>query len=141
MNTKNVVIGALVAGVSLFISGFLVYGIALEGFMEQNCNQPNARPMEEMVWWALMVSNLISGVLIATIFDWVGNVTVSSGAKMAGLLGVLIALAFDLMMHAMSTMYSSFTVIIVDSLAYGFMFAIAGMLVALTTSKLGNSKA
>lgn len=136
MNTSKILIGTLVAGVALFFLGWLIYGIALSSIMAENCNSGNARPMDQMVWWALILSNLVWGLLLTLIIDWSNNTSVANGAKVGAVLGLLTGLGFDLSMYAMTTMYSNPGFIIVDVLAFALMFAIAGAAVAFVVNKV-----
>jgi len=136
METKKILIGTLIAGVAMFFLGWLIYGIALAGFMEANCDHSSARPMEEMIWWAMIASNFIWGLLLTLILNWSGSFTASAGAKIGAIVGLLCGLGFDLGMYSMTTIFSSPTVLIVDSLAYVVMFSITGALTALVMSKV-----
>lgn len=136
METKKIVIGTLVAGVAFFFLGWLIYGIALAEMMHENCNSCMARPMEEMIWWALIASNFVWGLLLTLILNWSGSVTVGAGAKTAAIVGLLAGLGFDLNMYSMTTMFSGFTMIAIDCLAYLVMFAITGALTALVLGKV-----
>ena len=51
-----------------FLLGWLVYGVLFMDYMNANYNQCAMKPMEEMVWWALILSNFASGFLLAIIF-------------------------------------------------------------------------
>lgn len=78
---KRTLIGGIVGGVAFFFLGWLVYGILLLDFYNANGNQSINRPMEEMVWWALIASNLFSGFLVAIVFDWTNTIDVAAGIK------------------------------------------------------------
>lgn len=136
MKIAKVFIGGLVAGVAMFFLGWLIYGILLSSLMGENCNSGNARPMDQMVWWALIVSNLVWGLLLAIIIDWTSNTSITSGFKVGAVLGLLTALGFDLSMYAMTTMYSNLNIIFVDALAYSAMFAITGVVTAFVMGKV-----
>lgn len=141
MKTKKILIGALVGGVAMFFLGWLIYGMLLASFMEANCDNSNARPMEEMIWWAIIASNLIWGLLLAIVLDWAASFTMASGAKIGAVFGLLAGLGFDLGMYSMTTMFSNLTIIIIDSLSYSVMFAVTGALTAWVMGKVGQQKA
>lgn len=130
MNTNKILLGGLVGGVILFLLGWLIYGILLMDFMQTNCNQCMMRPMEEMIWGALIVSNFAWGFLLALVFNWSNTSELMAGAKVAGIIGLLTAIAFDLSMYSMSTMFNSLSAIFVDVIAFTVMLAIAGAVVA-----------
>jgi len=136
--TQKILAGTLVAGIVMFFLGWLIYGVLLAGFLSANCDNSNARPMEEMVWWALILANFASGLLLALTLGWSGSITMGAGFKIGALLGLLIALAFDLSMYAMTTMYSNLAVIVVDSLGYAILYGLSGLLIAPIMNKVGN---
>lgn len=138
MKTSRILIGTFVAGVALFFLGWLIYGIALSSLMSESCNSSNARPMDQMIWWALIASNFAWGLLLTIIIDWSGSYSINNGAKAGAVLGLLTAFGFDLGMYAMTTMYTNFNFIFVDAIAYSLMFAITG---ALTAFAMGKVKA
>jgi len=136
METKKIVIGTLVAGVAMFFLGWIIYGIALADMMHESCNSCMARPMEEMIWWALIASNFVWGLLLTLALKWAGSFTMNSGAKTGAILGLLAGLGFDLNMYAMTTMFSSFTLVAIDCFAWTVIFGITGALTALVLGKV-----
>lgn len=125
MNTK-ILLGGIVGGVTFFLLGWLIYGIILTDFMTTNMNQCMATPMDQMNLPLIFVSNLCWGLVMALIYNWSNTTNVMDGAKMAAVIGVLVGLATDLMFHSMSTMFSSFTAILVDVAALTVMLAVGG---------------
>ena len=71
MNTKNVLIGGIVGGIAFFLLGWLIYGMLLMNYMMSVSPKIDGlwRTESEFVWWAMIVSNLLSGFLMAFIFD------------------------------------------------------------------------
>jgi hypothetical protein len=141
MKTQKILIGTLVAGVAMLFLGWLIYGKLLADYMHENCDSSSARPMEQMVWWAMIASNLVWGLLLALILNWSGSNGAMSGAKTGVIVGFLAALGFDLGMYSMTTMFTNHNVIIVDSLAYAVLFAVSGLLAGWIMGKVGASKA
>lgn len=68
--------GTLIGGVLFFFMGWLIWGILLSGFMAENTNQAFNRPENEMVWWSLILSNLLLGLLMTLVLKWAGVTTV-----------------------------------------------------------------
>jgi hypothetical protein len=130
MNTK-VIVGGIAGGVAFFLLGWVIYGMLLMDFMTANTNQSMAKPMGEYVWWALILGNLMSGFLLATIFSWSNISGAADSAKAASIVGLLMGLSYDLMFYSMSNMFSNVTAIIVDVLACTIMSAIAGAVVGM----------
>jgi len=119
-----------VGGISFFFLGWLIYGVLLMDFMSEFSNTTFNRPEEEMVWWAMILSNMASGFIFSIIFGWLNNKTIIGGVKIAAIIGGLFALSIDLSFYSMTTLYSSFTPIIVDIIAFTIMSAITGGIIA-----------
>ena len=130
MKTNKILFGALAGGVALFLLGWVIYGILLMDYSMANYNQCMNRPMMEMVWWAMIASNLALGFLLATIFSWSNTTGAMAGAKTAGIIGLLLGISMDLGFYSMTTMYASLSVILVDVIAYIVYLAIAGAVIA-----------
>lgn len=130
MNTNKILVGGIVGGIAFFFLGWLIYGILLAGYMAANGNASIMRPMEQMIWWALVLSNLIWGFLLAIVFSWSNTIGWMAGAKKAAIFGLLLGLSMDLGFYAMSTMYSNMTAMFVDILASVVMTTIAGAIIA-----------
>jgi len=98
----------------------------MESFMKENTNQCMMRPMEEMTWWAMILSNLCWGLVIALILSWANISDFMGGLKAAAMVGLLICASFDLSFYAMSTMFSNSTAMIADIAVGTFMNAVGG---------------
>ena len=125
MKTNKVLLGGIAGGVSFFLLGWLIYGILLMNFTKANYNQCSMRPMEEMVWWAMIFSNLAFGFLLAIVCSWSNTTRLMDGAKVGAIIGLLLAASIDLGFYAMSTMFSNLTAIFVDLISYTVMAAIS----------------
>lgn len=130
METNKILLGGLAGGVAFFLLGWVIYGILLMDFTMASYNQCNSRPMEDMVWWAMILANLTSGLLLALIFSWSKTTGILAGAKVAGIVGLLFAISIDLSFYAMTTTFLKSSAILVDIVAYTVMSAIAGAVIA-----------
>jgi hypothetical protein len=130
MNTNKILVGGIVGGVVFFFLGWLIYGILLAGYMAANGNTSIMRPMDQMIWWALIFANLGWGFTLAIVFDWSKNSGWMAGAKKGAIFGLMTSLSIDLGYYAMSTMYSSMMPVLVDILATVVMVAIGGAIIA-----------
>lgn len=126
--------GTVFGGITFFILGWLVYGILLAGFMAANSNACAARPNNEMVWWAIILSNLILGFLVSLILKWSGAKAIADGFKTGALIGLLIGLYVDLMSYSMTTMFN-FQAMLVDVVVFTCLIAIIGLVIVLTWGK------
>jgi hypothetical protein len=129
MKTNKILFGGLAGGLAFFLLGWLVYGVLMMDYMNANYNQCAMKPMEEMVWWALLLSNFASGFMLAFIFSWSNTSGWMAGAKVAGIIGLLMYISFDLSMYSMSTMYRGLDVVFVDILVATVFIAVVGAII------------
>ncbi len=135
MKTNKILLGGLAGGVTYFFLGWLVYGILLNSYMTANINQCASRPMEEMIWWAMILSSLGVGFLLSLVFSWSKTTGIREGVKIAAIIGLLISSSYDLGSYSMSHMYNSFSVVLVDVITYSVLLAIVAVVVILVMGK------
>jgi hypothetical protein len=141
MNTKNVLIGGLSGGVAFFLLGWLIYGILLMDYMTSiSPNIPGLnRSDSEFQLGILFLSNLLSGLLLAFVFD-LGKISGwMAGLKTGAIVGFLISAAIDSSLYSMTFMVSR-RGMMVDVIASTLIWAIVGALVALAMG-MGNKSA
>jgi len=126
--------GTIFGGISYFLLGWVVYGILLMGFLSANMNQCAARP-DEMIWWAIILSNFTAALLLTLLLKWYGAKGIIDGLKIGALLGFLYSTTVGLSSWSMSTMYTGFGALIVDIIASTMLFAIVGIIIVLTWGK------
>ena len=122
MDTKKFLTGTLVGGIAFFFLGYLFYGMALASFFDQHA----MGPMEELVWWALILGNMSSGALLTYIFlKWANVSSFGSGASAAAAIGFFSTLSIDLVRFATSNAFD-LTASLADVVVGTVMTAIAG---------------
>jgi len=126
--------GTIFGGISYFLLGWVVYGILLMGFLSANMNQCAARS-DEMIWWAIILSNFTAALLLTLLLKWYGAKGIIDGLKIGALLGFLYSTTVGLSSWSMSTMYTGFGALIVDIIASTMLFAIVGIIIVLTWGK------
>jgi hypothetical protein len=138
MNTK-VLLAALAAGVFYFFGGWVIYGMLLMDFMTANTTfyEGLMKSEEEMNFAALIVSNLVWGLLIALIVFRTGGKSFKDGAITGLWFGFLLNLSFYAMYAAFMNLYSD-TYMAVD-MVVGTLFVaigggIAGLIIGRTTT-------
>ncbi|HCU17800.1 MAG: hypothetical protein A2X05_16965 [Bacteroidetes bacterium GWE2_41_25] len=130
MKTNKILLGGITGGVSFFLLGWLIYGVLLMDYLTANYNQCAMRPMQEMIWWALVLSNLALGFLLSIVFSWSNTTGIMAGAKVAAITGLLLSLYLDLSFYAMTSMFSNLTAMFVDIIVFTIMSAITGVVIA-----------
>lgn len=126
--------GTIFGGISYFLLGWLVYGILLMGFLSTNMNQCAARS-NEMIWWAIILSNFSAALLLTLFLKWSGAKGMIDGLKIGALFGSLFAGTVALSSWSMTTMYTKFSALVVDIIASTVLFAIIGIIIVLTWGK------
>jgi hypothetical protein len=127
--------GTVAGGIVFFLLGWLVYGVLLMNYMTANMNQCAARPMQEMIWWAMIASSLLTGLLLTMVLKWAGAKAILDGLKTGAVFGVLLASGMDLGFWSMTKMYNNFAVMVVDIVVYTLMMSVVGMLIVLLWGK------
>ncbi|TAL49747.1 MAG: hypothetical protein EPN92_02475 [Chitinophagaceae bacterium] len=109
MNTNKFLVGGIVGGIAYFLLGWLVWGILLKDFMATNVGSAGnvMRADSDIVWWALIVGNLFSGLALAYVLVRAGVNSVGSGAGTGAVFGLLIAAGFDFTMYGVSTLMTT----------------------------------
>lgn len=134
MNMK-ILKGTVFGGIVYFLLGWLVYGILLADFSLTNYNQCSMRPMTDMVWWALIVSNLVYALFLTLVLKWSGASGWMDGLKTGALFGLLFVLTIDLSFYSMTTMFNSVGAMLADMVVSTVMAAIIGTVIVLLWGK------
>lgn len=100
MNTNKFLVGGIIGGVVNFLLGWLVWGMLLMNFMNENMGTATGvmKAENEMVWWALIVGNIFWGFVLSYVLNKSGTNGVGAGATTGAILGLLIAGGFDFTM-------------------------------------------
>jgi hypothetical protein len=128
MNTTKMLISGIAGGVVAFFAGWLIYGMLLMDFMAENSGTATGvmRPDAEMVWWALILGNICTGILYSYIFNrWANISTLSAGLSAGAVIGLIMGASFDLTMYGTSNILAM-KAIWVDIAASAVLGAIVG---------------
>lgn len=130
MNTNKFLIGGIIGGIAYFLIGWLVWGILLRDFMAANVGSAGnvMKSDSEMIWWALIVGNIFSGLTLSYVLNKANAMSAGAGAMVGGVLGLLMAAAFDFTMFGVSNL-STLTGTFVDIVANTAVSAIVGGIV------------
>jgi hypothetical protein len=127
--------GTIFGGIFYFLLGWLVYGILLMNYFTANSNQCLTKPQGEMVWWAMIVSTLLTALFLTLVLNWSKAGKVTDGLIKGAIFGALFAAMNDFSFWSMTTMYSSFVPIIADIVVSGIVFGLTGQVIMLTWGK------
>jgi hypothetical protein len=123
MNSQKFILGGLVGGILYFLLGYVVYGMLLKNFFDQNGMAVN---MDNIVWWAMIVGNLAAGFLLAYILGKANVSSVVGGAGVGFIVGLLMGLSFDLTMYGIGHGLTSLQAVACDVAAGAVITAISG---------------
>lgn len=127
--------GTVFGGIFYFLLGWLVYGILLMNWFTTHSNQCLNKPQGEMVWWAMIISTLLSALFLTLILDWSRAGRVPDGLIKGAIFGALFTAVYDFSFWSMTTMYSSFIPIIVNIAVSAIVFGLTGIVIVLTWGK------
>ena len=145
MKNNKYWLAGIVGGVAIFLLGYLVYGIVLMKYMDEHSGlaadviSKVRKPMEQMNWGAMVVSNMATGFLIATVLSWANFTSAGSGAKGGFIVGLLMTLGFDLVVFSTTNMHTVES-LVADILGFVVMTTITGAIVGMILGK-GTSSA
>lgn len=88
-----------------------------------------------MVWWAIILSNLVLACLLTLILHWAKAKTVIDGLKFGGLFGLLFGSGIAFSYWSMSTMYMNAGAMVTDILVSTVVMAVVGLVIVLTWGK------
>ena len=126
--------GTLISAISFFFIGGLIYGVLLSDFVAAN-SDPNAiRPMDEIVLWTTILTNLTVGLFFTLFLHWSGAKKVIDGLKTGALFSLMLTVCMDFSVYSMSTLFS-LTYLILDLIIMTLLGALVGLIVVLTWGK------
>lgn len=131
MNSTKLLLGTLAGFIGYFMGGFVMYTIVFKDALASAMpNMAAAQTEPNMV--ALVFGNLVASFLIAWIFErWANIRTLGTGAIYGGLIGFLIAVSYDSMIHGTSNLMT-WGGVFLDGIVYAIISAIAGALIGFT---------
>ncbi len=139
MNTKKFLIGGIVGGIVYFLLGYLFYGNLLSDFFMKNAGSATgvSRAMDQFVWWALALGNVLGGCLLSYVFVKSNVNSVASGLATGAVVGVFTSGSYDLIMYATSNLMTTRGVL-GDIGTFTVMSAITGAVVGWVCGLIGK---
>lgn len=134
MGTKKLVAATLAGAVTAFLSGFLLYGLALAGFFEANVGSAAGVMREPIIELAVGLGQIPVALFLTLAIDrWGDSRSPAGGAKVGALFGFFVVLGFDLTIYG-TTNVANFAATLVDPIVgmvlWGASGAVIGMVLA-----------
>jgi hypothetical protein len=124
MNSKTMV-GGILAGIVSFLLGWLVFGILLMDYYTRNMKNYEGLMKSSPEIWAIAVSNLCFGMLLAFVFQLAGIKTASRGFITAMVISLLTSVSLNLYMYAQFDLYAG-SMLVTDVLVNAIFGGIVG---------------
>lgn len=105
MHAKHVAIGAVVSALTLSVTGYIIFGVALPHFYAEFMNAGSASGVarQPMLWWAIALGMLSYGLLITlAVESRPGAVSVKAGAIIGAVVSFLAWFAADFILYGIS---------------------------------------
>lgn len=125
--TLRIPAASAAGAVTLFVLGYLIFGILIISFMQQNTFQYDGLVRERPDLIVIFLSNLVMALMLAIVFEyWSSTRTFVGGLKGGTLIGFFVALSIDVGELGYMNLYRGYALIPVDVLAETVRTAIAG---------------
>lgn len=131
MKINKILIGGLAGTVAISVLSYLTYVILLKDYIAANYNPSFLRPEANQPLWAMLLSYLSIGYLMAIIFSWTNTKGILSGAKVGGFIGLMMAVYCDTTWHFLSTMFLNTSAVFIDIIIGTILAVIGGGVIGL----------
>jgi hypothetical protein len=130
MDTKRLVIGTVVGGITMYVLGYLIWTLAFANFFAANAGSATGVGREANLIWAVALGTLSLAALVTlAIGSRAGSPTIGGGVKTGAIVGFLVWFGVDFI-HYGITNISNLTATIVDPLLELVRTGIAGAVIA-----------
>ncbi len=116
METKKLVTGIVVGGITMFVVGYLVFDMAMAGFYETNGGASFGVGREATLWWAITLGTASLATLVTLCIGWSGAKNAVQGFKIGGMVGFLVWFGVDLIYHGQFTIATNILPLVDGSL-------------------------
>lgn len=137
----RVLAATVVGGITIFVLGFLIYGLLLDPYMKANMVEYAGLVKDPPGWAALVGANMANALLFAFIFDkWAGIKTFVGGLKGGAIIMFLISLTLDLQFMAFMNLWKGGPLpVVVDIIGATVLGALAGGVIGAVLGMMNKS--
>ena len=123
MDTKKFLIGTLSGTVTSFAASFLIFGLALKSYLSANASVIDSPAFH----WIILGQVLFAGLLSYIFLRWTGIKSLAGGAKAGAVIGLFVALGYNLILLGSTSMFSGgLSAAVVDALGSTLVWITAG---------------
>ncbi len=134
-------LAAFAGGVTLFVAGFVLWGLLFEGFFQAHVGSATGVVKEPMDFPHLFLGQFFWGVLLAYVIQRsVGGAGLAAGAKIGAILGFLLSLSVGLNQFSMTNLMD-LTGVLTDPFVSAVWSALGGGVVGLVLGGRGQAEA
>lgn len=136
MNTKRFVIGTLAGGITMYLVGYLIWGLIFADFFAANMGSATGVTRETMLVWALVLGTLSLAALVTlAVGSQAGASTILDGLKIGAIVGFLVWFGVDFMHYGTRNLWN-LTATIVDPLLEIVRTGIGGAVIAAVLGRI-----
>ena len=140
MNIKRLIIGSLVGGVTLYILGQLIFGMAFAEFYAANSGSATGVARDTNLIWAIMLGSLSYAVLLTLAIETrSGSTSLMDGMKIGAVVGFLLWFTADFILYGLQNV-ANLTVAIADPLLELVRGGISGAIIAAVLGKIAGAQ-
>jgi hypothetical protein len=139
MDTKRLVTGTVVSGITVFVLGYLIFDTTFAAFYAANVGSATGVARDTQLVWAVVLGSLSYGALITlAIGSRPGSPTMAAGVLAGAVVGFLLWFTTDFIIYGITNVVN-LTRTIVDPLLELVRGGITGGVTALVLAKISKS--
>ena len=140
MDTKRLVIGTLIGGITLYVTGYLIFELAFGAFYAANAGSATGVVRTPELQWAIAVASLSYAALVSlAIGNRSGSTTLAVGAKVGAVVGFLVWFTADFTLYGITNI-QNLTRTTVDPLLEIVHGGVAGAIIAAALKSIAPSQ-
>ncbi len=140
MNTKRIVIGTLAGGITMFLVGWLIWGLIFADFFAANVGSATGVVRESFLVWAIVLGTFSLAALVTlAVESQAGTSTILDGFKIGAIVGFLVWFGVDFIYYGFTNI-SNLTATIVDPLLEIVRTGIGGAVIVAVLGRFANGQ-
>ncbi len=116
MDTKKLVTGIVVGGITMFAVGYLIFDMAMAGFYATNNARAFGVGREAIIWLPVVLGSASLATLVTLCIGWSGAKNAAQGFKVGGMVGFLVWFGVDLILYGNFTISTNIFPVVDGSL-------------------------